>query len=199
MDDYSPQIPDLTPATIKNQGVLRRITEHLRSLIFKAGQGIKIDRRGFGTTISVTDEVFAKGGGESAEDNGPYFTYAAGILTLNNMIWVRDKDGHDNSMTLALGDGTHTIYMAWVPDPLAGLDSLRILLVDDVTGIDIYHDIGKVTISSGSMAVDENRLGFLYLPYNVGISGQQFWVDAGGATHTVAYRGGLITSWVRTT
>ena len=60
--DYSPQIPDLTPAAMKNEGVLRRLVNHLRSLTLFAGEGIKISRQGYGTTISV-DTVASGGGG----------------------------------------------------------------------------------------------------------------------------------------
>jgi hypothetical protein len=52
---YSPQIPRLTPAAMKDQAVLDRITDHLRSLTLIAGNGIELSRQATsGTRIDAS-------------------------------------------------------------------------------------------------------------------------------------------------
>jgi len=76
MIDYDPQIPELTPTSLKNQGVLQRITDHLRSLTLYGGEGVRLDRQGYGTRISV--EPTAGGGGGGGETYGGFFIVSAG-------------------------------------------------------------------------------------------------------------------------
>jgi len=66
MIDYDPQIPELTPTSLKNQGVLQRITDHLRSLTLYGGEGVRLDRQGYGTRISVEPVAGGGGGGATA-------------------------------------------------------------------------------------------------------------------------------------
>jgi len=87
MIDYDPQIPELTPTTLKNQGVLQRITDHLRSLTLYGGEGVRLDRQGYGTYISVEPVAGGGGGGEAAAYSG---------------LWAITDKG-DNKLDIAAG------------------------------------------------------------------------------------------------
>lgn len=104
--DYSPQIPDLTPASMKNEGVLRRLVNHLRSLTLFAGEGIKISRQGYGTTISV--DTVASGGASGGGGEAPYTGEFAISVTGTNELTIAAGDVVSGYTRTAFDGGTLT-------------------------------------------------------------------------------------------
>jgi hypothetical protein len=82
---FSPQIPTLTPAEMRNQSTLDRLTTFLRSLVLIPGQGINVRRDGSaGTVVESTAqsvEVGQPGRGISLYKDGT--TFCVGLPSLN--------------------------------------------------------------------------------------------------------------------
>jgi hypothetical protein len=99
---YSPQIPELTPASMKDQSTLRRLTDYLRGLVLVSPDGsVSISRQAsVGTSLTVNAEGGAGGG-------------AAGGSTYAGLFACTKKN--DTQVTIAAGKyikGTTTVSVA---------------------------------------------------------------------------------------
>lgn len=192
--DYSPQIPDLTPAAMKNEGVLRRLVNHLRSLTIFAGEGIKINRQGYGTTISV-DTIASGGAGEAIPDRGePYFWYNDGKIYINNM-FLPNGAFIQQLTPLAIGDvALQKIYINWEQSGGAFDDAYypEIATVES-GGRAIY--VGEIKIAAGVLTVIEDRLRFGWMFRPIGERGIISIAGADGIQHRLDFENGILVDY----
>jgi len=202
--DYSPQIPDLTPASMKNEGVLRRLVNHLRSLTLFAGEGIKISRQGYGTTISLDTEPVQQGGSFVEANNGLRFSYSGGTLTISRFwyfptIDTGSGDATGDSREFIVSPSTYYVYAGYVvstgfyatstftfelesglapPSGIVGWVLVAVIRINADDKVDILDDRTRMMVAAP-----------------IGPSGGLVFEDKDGVEHLVGVTHGHVTTW----